>query len=140
MSTTEEIKNIFNNRVRQDYDTAINNCLKHLMRYCEELKLNPHSQDIKDKIAVCVYRWATLEDLKIAIESASLNSEQIKALLVTTKPQSNIFWNIYDEWQKNDCTIVSEMQNTIEDYADKGIQEQEINSSQKESIRDDYIR
>lgn len=50
MSTTEEIKNIFNNRVQHDYDTAINNCLKPLMLYCEELKLNPHSQDIKDKI------------------------------------------------------------------------------------------
>lgn len=87
MSTTEEIKNIFNNRVQHDYDTAINNCLKPLMRYCEELKLNPHSQDIKDKIAVCVYRWATLEDLKIAIESANLNSEQIKALLSGTNPQ-----------------------------------------------------
>lgn len=140
MSTTEEIKNIFDNRVQQDYNTAINNCLRPLMRYCEELKLNPHSQDIKDKIASCVYRWATLEELKIALENANLNAAQIKALLVSTKPQSNILGNIYDEWQKNDCTIVNDMQNTVEDYADKKIQEQEINSSPKDNIRDDYIR
>lgn len=140
MSTTKEIKNIFDNRVQQDYNTAIDNCLRSLMYYCEELRLNPHSQDIKDKIASCIYRWATLEDLKIAVENANLNATQIKALLVSTKPQSNILWNIYDEWQKNDCAIVNDMQNTVENYADQKIQEQEINSSLKNNIRDDYIR
>lgn len=134
------IENNFKSLVATDYSKAIKSCFQELANYIEELKFNPINSDIKNKISSCIYRWATLDEIKIALDNANLSNLQMTAL--TLKP-GNIVYNAYDEWQKCDCTIVNEMINNIEEHADELVKNQEqgnTNTYQNNKSKNDYIR
>ena len=67
------------------------------------------------------YEYTMREDILIALEGTELSAEQVKALLGSPCPLADL----YRTWEKQETGYMDDIQDTIESYADRLIQQKE---------------
>lgn len=112
---------------QQLYEKAVH----EQQQFVEQLKLLPPEQIID-----AAYEKVMRDDILMTFEDDFLNEKQVKELLKLQYPLSAC----YNEWMDTDCSYMEVLRDTIDDFANELIKENEPEQKKPDRKKDEYER